>query len=89
MLSFSIIREKISAWAHLYRWKEKERMDEHGVTLSGQFVAVGLLAYSVHDGQNVCNQWDIDNEVSFALIRQAGMDESQEVWLYNRYTFSS
>ncbi|CAG9533175.1 unnamed protein product [Cercopithifilaria johnstoni] len=72
-----------SAWAHLYRWKEKERMDEHGVTLSGQFVAVGLLAHSVHDGQNVCNRWDIDNEVSFALIRQADVDESQEVWLYN------
>ncbi|VDK75294.1 unnamed protein product [Litomosoides sigmodontis] len=72
-----------SGWAHLYRWKEKERMDEHGVALSGQFVAVGLLAHSVHDGQNVCNQWDIDNDVSFALIKQADADESQEVWLYN------
>lgn len=75
---------KISGWAHLYRWKEKERMDEHGVALSGQFIAVGLLAHSVHDGQNVCNQWDIDNEVSFALIKQADADELQEVWLYNR-----
>lgn len=73
------------AWAHMYRWKEKERMDEHGVTLRGQFVAVGLLADAVHDGQNVCMQWDIDNDVSFALIRQpVGDQTSQEVWLYNR-----
>lgn len=77
-------RLRSSAWAHMYRWKEKERMDEHGVTLRGQFVAVGLLADSVHDGQNVCIQWDIDNEVSFALIRQPDPEQtSQEVWLYN------
>uniref|UniRef100_A0A8R1XZA5 Mothers against decapentaplegic homolog n=1 Tax=Onchocerca volvulus TaxID=6282 RepID=A0A8R1XZA5_ONCVO len=72
-----------SAWAHLYRWKEKERMDDRGVTLTGQFVAVGLLAHTVHDGQNVCIQWDIDNEASFALIRQLDVDETYEVWLYN------
>ncbi|VDN05751.1 unnamed protein product [Thelazia callipaeda] len=74
----------ILAWAHMYRWKEKERMDQHGITLRGQFVAVGLLADSVHDGQNVSIQWDIDNEVSFALIRQLDVEQiSHEVWLYN------
>uniref|UniRef100_A0A915BVA4 QLQ domain-containing protein n=2 Tax=Parascaris univalens TaxID=6257 RepID=A0A915BVA4_PARUN len=72
------------AWAHMYRWQEKERMDENGVTLRGQFVAVGLLADAVHDGQNVCIEWDIANEVSFALIRQPDPEQiCEEVWLYN------
>uniref|UniRef100_A0A0M3IXI3 Uncharacterized protein n=1 Tax=Ascaris lumbricoides TaxID=6252 RepID=A0A0M3IXI3_ASCLU len=70
----------------MYRWQEKERMDENGVTLRGQFVAVGLLADAVHDGQNVCIEWDIANEVSFALIRQPDPEQiCEELWLYNRY----
>lgn len=78
------VHSHASAWAHMYRWQEKERMDENGVTLRGQFVAVGLLADAVHDGQNVCIEWDIANEVSFALIRQPDPEQiCEEVWLYN------
>ncbi|KHN76571.1 Mothers against decapentaplegic -like protein 6 [Toxocara canis] len=78
------IHSHASAWAHMYRWQQKERMDENGVTLRGQFVAVGLLADAVHDGQNVCIDWDIANEVSFALIRQPDPEQiCEEVWLYN------
>ncbi|VDN56534.1 unnamed protein product [Dracunculus medinensis] len=73
-----------SVWAHMYRWQKKERMDNHGVSLRGQFIAVGLLANSVHDGQNDCTEWDVANEASFALIRQVDAQQTfDEVWLYN------
>uniref|UniRef100_A0A0N4VGD1 Mothers against decapentaplegic homolog n=1 Tax=Enterobius vermicularis TaxID=51028 RepID=A0A0N4VGD1_ENTVE len=77
-----------SAWGHMYRWSSKKRVDEHGVTLNGEFIAVGLLADAVHDGQNVCCDWDIQNEVSFALIRQPHKEElsCEEIWLYNSGT---
>lgn len=42
---------------------------------------------SVHDAQPVCSEWDLRNEVSFALIRQSepiGSDGPEDVWLYNR-----
>lgn len=69
----------------MYRWQKKERMDNHGVSLRGQFIAVGLLANSVHDGQNDCTEWDVANEASFALIRQVDAQQTfDEVWLYNR-----
>lgn len=58
------------------------------VTLIGQFVVVGQLAGTVFDGQDIKSPWDLDNLTSFALIRQASDEKSDnldEVWLYNRF----
>ncbi|VDK57063.1 unnamed protein product [Anisakis simplex] len=74
----------VYSWALMYRWEEKKRMDDKGVALRGAFVAVGLLADAVHDGQNVCSEWDLKKEVSFALIRQPDSKQiSEDVWIYN------
>uniref|UniRef100_A0A0N5AWD8 Mothers against decapentaplegic homolog n=1 Tax=Syphacia muris TaxID=451379 RepID=A0A0N5AWD8_9BILA len=79
---------KKSAWGQMCRWSNREKLDKDSVVLSGEFVAVGLLADAVYDGQNVCCNWDIENEVSFALIRQPHKEDSscEEVWLYNSGT---
>jgi hypothetical protein len=67
------------------RWERRERIGEI-VSLVGQFVAMGQLAGTVHDGQNVCIDWDKFNGVSFALIRHLEPDQQfEDVWLYNRY----
>lgn len=65
------------------RWGKKERIGDI-VALVGQFVAVGKLAGTVFDGQDVKSQWDLDNQVSFSLIKQSDSDNYEDVWLYNR-----
>lgn len=65
------------------RWEKKERISEV-VTLIGQFVAVGRLAGTVHDGQDVKADWDIRNQVSFALMRLTENEYYEDFWLYNR-----
>ncbi|KAK6024019.1 hypothetical protein OSTOST_10178, partial [Ostertagia ostertagi] len=68
------------------RWERKDRVGEP-LPLTGSFAAVGILSQSVHDAQPVCSDWDLRNEVSFALIRQSdpiGSDGPEDVWLYNR-----
>lgn len=70
------------------RWERKERIGEM-VSLVGQFVAVGKLAETVHDGQDVKTQWDLDNNASFSLIRQSESEFYEDVWLYNRYASRS
>ena len=76
-----------SAWGRMARWQFNERVGEV-ITLVGQFVVVGQLAGTVFDGQDVKSAWDLDNLTSFALIRQASdetSDNLDEVWLYNRF----
>ncbi|KAH7698669.1 TAG-68 protein [Aphelenchoides avenae] len=70
------------AWGKMARWERKERIGEM-VSLVGQFVAVGKLADTVHDGQDVKTPWDIENNASFALIRQSESEFYEDVWLYN------
>ncbi|CAB3408923.1 unnamed protein product [Caenorhabditis bovis] len=76
------------SWARLTRFERKEQIGDP-VFLHGGFVAVGILSKSVHDAQPECSQWDLRNEVSFALIRQSdpiGSDNPEDVWLYNSGT---
>jgi hypothetical protein len=70
------------AWGRMARWERKERVGEM-VSLVGEFVCVGKLAETVHDGQDVKNTWDMDNNVSFALIKEADDENFDEIWLYN------
>uniref|UniRef100_A0A7E4ZWZ9 Mothers against decapentaplegic homolog n=1 Tax=Panagrellus redivivus TaxID=6233 RepID=A0A7E4ZWZ9_PANRE len=70
------------AWAKLARWERRERIGEV-VSLVGKFVALGRLAGTVYDGQDVKLDWDIDNNVSFALIRRMESEFYEDVWLYN------
>lgn len=65
------------------RWERKERIGDM-VALVGQFVAVGRLAGTVFDGQDVKSTWDLDNHTSFALIKQSETERFEDVWLYNR-----
>ncbi|PIO53089.1 hypothetical protein TELCIR_25592, partial [Teladorsagia circumcincta] len=72
-------------WGRMSRWERKDRVGEP-LQLTGSFAAVGILSQSVHDAQPVCSDWDLRNEVSFALIRQSepiGSDGPEDVWLYN------
>ncbi|VDM59649.1 unnamed protein product [Angiostrongylus costaricensis] len=76
------------AWGRMSRWDRKDRIGEP-LQLTGAFAAVGILSQSVHDAQPVCSEWDLQNEVSFALIRQSeplGSDGPEDVWLYNSGT---
>ncbi|PAV81056.1 hypothetical protein WR25_01998 isoform C [Diploscapter pachys] len=75
------------AWGRLTRWERKDQIAD-SVQLTGPFAAVGILSQSVHDAQIVCSDWDLKNEVSFALIRQTeplGSDNPEDIWLYNRF----
>ncbi|KAI1724782.1 MH2 domain-containing protein [Ditylenchus destructor] len=76
------IHSQAMAWGRMARWEKKERIGEV-VALVGQFVAVGKLAGTVFDGQDVKAHWDIENQVSFALIKQSEGNDSEDVWLYN------
>ncbi|KAI6207812.1 hypothetical protein M3Y96_00048500 [Aphelenchoides besseyi] len=76
------IHAQALSWGRLARWERKERIGEM-VALVGQFVAIGRLAGTVFDGQDVKSTWDIDNHTSFALIRQTEIESFQDVWLYN------
>ncbi|PAV60549.1 hypothetical protein WR25_18130 [Diploscapter pachys] len=76
------------AWGRLTRWERKDQIADP-VQLTGPFAAVGILSQSVHDAQIVCSEWDLKNEVSFALIRQTeplGSDNPEDIWLYNSGT---
>ncbi|KAK6042848.1 hypothetical protein COOONC_19647, partial [Cooperia oncophora] len=76
------------AWGRMSRWERKDRVGDP-LPLTGSFAAVGILSQSVHDAQPVCSDWDLRNEVSFALIRQSdpiGSDAPEDVWLYNSGT---
>uniref|UniRef100_A0A914EKU7 Mothers against decapentaplegic homolog n=1 Tax=Acrobeloides nanus TaxID=290746 RepID=A0A914EKU7_9BILA len=70
------------AWGRMARWEKKERIGDV-VTLIGQFVAVGRLAGTVHDGQDVKCDWDLRNQVSFALMRLTESEYYEDFWLYN------
>jgi hypothetical protein len=74
----------ILAWGRMARWEKKERIGDV-VTLIGQFVAVGRLAGTVHDGQDVKCDWDLRNQVSFALMRLTESEYYEDFWLYNRF----
>jgi hypothetical protein len=65
------------------RWEKKERIGDL-VALVGQFVAVGRLAGSVYDGQDIKSNWDLEHHASFALIKQSEVEAFEDVWLYNR-----
>jgi len=49
----------------------------------GEFVVVGKLAGTVYDGQDVKLPWDLENNTSFALIKQSEGESFEDVWLYN------
>ncbi|CAJ0585327.1 unnamed protein product, partial [Mesorhabditis spiculigera] len=77
-----------TTWARLERWEKRERIGET-IPLTGQFAAIGLLAAAVLDAQPVSSDFDLRNEVSFALIRQSdpiGSQNPPDVWLYNSGT---
>ncbi|TKR94048.1 hypothetical protein L596_008391 [Steinernema carpocapsae] len=76
------VHSQAVAWARLARWERKERIGEI-VPLVGQFVAVGRLAGTVFDGQDVRSEWDVQNHTSFSLIRQREQENIEDVWLYN------
>ncbi|KAK6727024.1 hypothetical protein RB195_004993 [Necator americanus] len=83
-----MIHNHAAAWGRMSRWDRKDRIGEP-LQLTGAFAAVGILSQSVHDAQPVCSEWDLRNEVSFALIRQSepiGSDAPEDVWLYNSGT---
>uniref|UniRef100_A0A1I8AF25 MH1 domain-containing protein n=1 Tax=Steinernema glaseri TaxID=37863 RepID=A0A1I8AF25_9BILA len=69
-------------WARLARYERKNRIGDV-VNLVGQFVAVGKLAGTVFDGQDVRSDWDLQNHTSFSLIRQREQENVEDVWLYN------
>ncbi|CAP23339.1 Protein CBR-TAG-68 [Caenorhabditis briggsae] len=80
--------ESNRSWAKMTRYERKEQIGDT-VWLHGAFAAVGVLSKSVHDAQLECSPWDLKNEVSFALIRQAdpiGSTNPEDVWLYNSGT---
>ncbi|KJH53567.1 MH2 domain protein [Dictyocaulus viviparus] len=84
----TMVHNHAAAWGHMSRWDRKDRVGE-SLPLTGPFAAVGILSQSVHDAQPVCSEWDLKNEVSFALIRQSepiGSDAPEDVWLYNSGT---
>uniref|UniRef100_A0AC35TJ98 Mothers against decapentaplegic homolog n=1 Tax=Rhabditophanes sp. KR3021 TaxID=114890 RepID=A0AC35TJ98_9BILA len=70
------------AWGRLARWEKKERIGEV-IALYGEFVAVGRLAGTVFDSQDIQTDWDVDNEVSFSLIKKSDNDNFEDIWLYN------
>lgn len=79
------VHHQVLSWGRLARWNFNERIGDM-VSLIGQFVVVGLLAGTVFDGQDIRNNWDLDNFTSFALIRRSSDETSEnfdEVWLYN------
>ncbi|KAE9549878.1 hypothetical protein FO519_006907 [Halicephalobus sp. NKZ332] len=70
------------AWGKLARWERRERIGEM-VPLIGQFIALGRLAGTVYDGQDVKHQWDLDNSVSFSLMKRVESEFYEDIWLYN------
>ena len=66
-------REKKRERERRERKGEREKREGEIVKLfliSGQFAAVGLLAQSVHDAQNVVHDFDTKNEVRLTFILQ-------------------
>lgn len=80
------IHSQALAWGRMARWERKERVGDM-VPLVGDFVAVGQLAGTVFDGQDVKCSWDIENHASFALIKQCEVENFEDIWLYNRYDY--
>ncbi|KAI6182550.1 hypothetical protein M3Y97_00392500 [Aphelenchoides bicaudatus] len=78
----SSIHSQALSWGRMARWERKERIGEM-VALVGQFVAVGKLAGTVFDGQDIKSNWDLENHTSFALIKQSETERFEDVWLYN------
>ena len=69
------------------RWQKRERIGEV-VSLVGKFVALGKLAGTVYDGQDIKHEWDIENNVSFSLMKRVESEFYEDVWLYNRFVFN-
>uniref|UniRef100_A0A0N5B4G1 Mothers against decapentaplegic homolog n=2 Tax=Strongyloides papillosus TaxID=174720 RepID=A0A0N5B4G1_STREA len=76
------VHSQALTWGRLARWEKKERVGEV-ISLYGEFIAVGLLAGTVFDSQDIQCDWDIDNEVSFSLIKKSETDDYEDIWLYN------
>ncbi|CAD5210042.1 unnamed protein product [Bursaphelenchus xylophilus] len=76
------IHSQALAWGRMARWERKERIGDM-IPLVGDFVAVGQLAGTVFDGQDVKCNWDVDNRASFALLKQSEVENFEDIWLYN------
>ncbi|KAK0425774.1 hypothetical protein QR680_009377 [Steinernema hermaphroditum] len=77
-----VVHSQAVVWARLARYERKNRVGDV-INLIGQFVAVGKLAGTVFDGQDVRSDWDLQNHTSFSLIRQREQENIEDVWLYN------
>ncbi|CAD5206841.1 unnamed protein product [Bursaphelenchus okinawaensis] len=73
---------QVKTWGRMARWERKERVGDM-IPLVGDFVAVGKLAGTVFDGQDVKCNWDVDNHASFALLKQSEVENFEDIWLYN------